>query len=232
VKSFCYLDWHLGLGDIIVCNAIVREKAMKYDHVLVPCYMHNEDSVRAMFRDVGNLAAYFVFEDGSGDMFHPEKILRGEVAMEAIDVVCLNASNPEWHTQPDSFDKKFYRLAGIPFEQRWSGFHAPCENQLPIPEEPFVLVHDDAPRGYAATRFNADKYPKDWIIIPVHKVSKSITDWIQRIEYAEEIHCINSAFLHLVESLYPTGKLVYHRYARDDGLMHQPDMRHPWNIID
>jgi hypothetical protein len=48
-----------------------------------------------------------------------------------------------------------------------------------------------------------------------------------------EIHCIDSSFYHLVESLQPKARLFFHRYARRNFIACVNDylMKHIWSIL-
>ena len=101
--------------------------------------------------------------------------------------------------------------------------------QLEWPEQAGFL-HDDRERGFAISKFL--RYP-----VVCQRVVKgeadSILSYARAIEHAPEVHLIDSAFVHLTESLAPRGALFLHRYARfwRQGWYDIP-LRHKWTIID
>lgn len=54
---------HLGLGDMIHCNGLVRAIAEKYDNVLVVCKTHNKQNVIEMYRDCNKIKIFDVSDD-------------------------------------------------------------------------------------------------------------------------------------------------------------------------
>lgn len=50
-----YIHHHLGLGDHIICNGMVRYFYKKYKKILLFCYTHNYENVNYMYRDLYNL---------------------------------------------------------------------------------------------------------------------------------------------------------------------------------
>ena len=61
-------------------------------------------------------------------------------------------------------------------------------------------------------------------------VTPRITDWTGVMACAEEIHCIDSAPMHLVESVPTCGKLFFHRYARKATT--HATLRKNWEVLD
>jgi hypothetical protein len=57
----------------------------------------------------------------------------------------------------------------------------------------------------------------------------SILRYVEALKNAEEIHCIDSSFLHLVERVETNGKLFYHKGARP----HSTDFnfKKDWTIV-
>jgi len=104
---------------------------------------------------------------------------------------------------------------GIPFIERWNSWYCPrdlnCEDEmikeLNLPDK-FILVHDISSVGTFDLKIKSN--------LPIVKVSKlkserSMFDWIGIIERATEIHCIDSSFIHLVNSVnLNTDSLYYH----------------------
>src|SRR5687767_9503298 len=59
---------HLGLGDALIINAIVRDRAATYDKVILPTKGRNQPSVSFMFRDLDNVKIEAVANDAFADM--------------------------------------------------------------------------------------------------------------------------------------------------------------------
>lgn len=194
--SILKLDWHLGLGDAIICNGLVRALAQQVDWLILPAYEHNRESVIHMFRDLDNV----VTMDEARWSIQPGRVLS------------IGMNNPAWGTiRP--FDRAFYHFAGVDFDARWDEFHIPesPETEIDPPEEPFGLIHHDVERKYVIE----DKWSQGSLrMIWTRPITSRISDWRKVIRLAGEIHCIDSSMLHLVESLPTTGRLFFHQYAR------------------
>jgi hypothetical protein len=185
---------HLGLGDHIVCNGLIRRIRKQTDVTLV---VKNENlhNVSRMFKDI------------------------------EIDYCLLEPGEPEhgtlgWNWGGDrstTFDEAFYKQAKIPFIERWNSFYVERDYEkerrlskhLELPSK-FCLVHDTASTG----KVDIDLKTK----LPIIRVCRtpvedSIFDWMGVIEKATEIYCINSSFIHLVDSMCPTAKLYFHNHS-------------------
>lgn len=210
-----FIHLHLGLGDALLCNAIIRKEAKEHCDVLIPAWHHNRKSVEFMFRDLSNVQVYVVRSDDeakqiSGNHDSLKLGFAGEGFNAAI------------------FDQEFYRQAGVPFEERWNGFKS-CRN--PDLEAkcnvPFRFVHDDWGRGFQITRIKEDDACP---IVRPHALP-NLFQFCWMLENAEEIHCINSSFLILADSI-PTPaakRLVFHWYARKTD---HPRLKKEWEILE
>ena len=75
-------------------------------------------------------------------------------------------------------------------------------------------MHEDASRDFTIDRnLIGTDLP---IVTPDSESSFLLTNYAAVIENATEVHCIESSFSALVESLNPQGKKFAHRYARPE----------------
>jgi hypothetical protein len=58
-----YIYHHLGLGDHIICNGLVRYYRDMYQKVTVFCKLHNFENVKYMYRDDENIIVLPIGED-------------------------------------------------------------------------------------------------------------------------------------------------------------------------
>ena len=199
-----FVDLNLGLGDAILCNGLIRELAKAHDPVVLPCWTWNLPSVCHMFSDLSHVRVHPVENDS----------LRGLPHLTSLPI-----GGP---VEGKTFDEAFYIRAGIPFEKRWESFFLPSsDSAVPPPINPYVLVFDTASGG---------RHP-----IPVEGLrpgkAPRIADWVPMIEAAEEVHCIDSAPLHLVESVPTKGKLFFYRNARSETSGLNVVLRKPWVVV-
>lgn len=209
---------HLGLGDHIICCGLVRHFARLHPHVFVLCKEHNCPSVKWMFADLKNLTVVDVLDD-----YHADRIVRMPqmTVGNRCDIMRLTASG-------HGFDRQFYSQAGVPFEERWSGFHverAPQQHYVPL--GPFCLIHDDHLRGFKI----ADPQGPNIIRVTYDPDTPNIFQWQAILEMAAVIHCIPSSFAILADSLTlrPDVKLFLHGSARPGWDQHTT--RYNWEIV-
>jgi hypothetical protein len=117
------------------------------------------------------------------------------------------------------FDRSFYDQVGLDFDLRWAGFKAPYNDQSAMDfyneiignGEPYALVHDTGSIG----SFNLNLDTNLRIIKIQAGLTDSLLNWKSIIENAEEIHCIDSSVIHLVDSLrVGASRLVFHDVGR------------------
>lgn len=204
------LRWHLGLGDAILCNGLVRELCKQHKHITLPCWPHNQASIEAMFSDLP--VAVVPIKSGQENHLNPIDfdLIEVELGLGHYGKGKLFRS---WRA---GWDRVFYEQAGIDHECRWSSFALPFEIPLNPPKID-RFVHDDPGRGYT---------------IKMHGVrpakEASIFDQLPLLAGASEIHCISSCFAILAEHLELSGRLFLHHYARKEPL---PTLRKSWAIL-
>ena len=143
------------------------------------------------------------------------------------DVLNLGSYGSNWLNDKNRrFDGNYYDQAGLSLECRWNSFR--YVRNMEREEELFkilgcevgkyIFVHDDVSRSF---KIDENKLPSGLRIIrPDPKLAKKyrIFDYLKVIENASEIHCIESSFGAMIESLeIPLPKFA-HRYARPEAI--------------
>lgn len=218
---------HLGLGDHIICNGLVRELSKDYDKTFLFCKPQNAESVADMYSDL-NLELIIGNDDTARDFIvaNPEK---------KYATVGFNGLN---NIEP--FDYQFYKLVGLNFEKRWDGFFVPTskkEDEL-YKKLSSIFEVDGFCGGYALCH-DDDRYEMDFdkikipLAISVQKLDGfSLPNWRKVIENAAEVHVIDSSVMFLVDSLPENGqKLFVHRYARENPFWQLPTLKRDWKIL-
>jgi len=216
-----------ALGDTIVIAGAVVVLAQRYGRLRYACLPAYERSVRDVFALNPEIEILVV---------RVGEVPRIVAEIKPADLILINT--PGAHLIPPDFDREswaswMYRQVDIPFAERWDSSPVKKAAQL-VPQLPWppgaAFLHDDAERGFAIEKFL--RYP-----VIFQRVTKgeaqSLLQYAQAIEQAPEVHCIDSVFVHLTESLEPRGELFLHRYARfwRRGWYDIP-LRHTWTIID
>ena len=217
---------HMGLGDSIIANAIVRHYAEKHRQVVVLCKQHNAATLDYLWRDKQNIETFSVNDDSEADDAAKSAFKAGFSILGLGDSKLIAFGADDFNL--DKFDQEFYRIANLPFSDRWDKFVCKRERALEVPgvpDEPFCLIHDDPKRGYAIK----EKHLPDMQRVRIEPgKSKNLFAWWNYIEEAEELHFIDSSPIIIADSLpeLTAKKLVFHAYARPCG--RPPTYRKPW----
>jgi len=207
-----------------MCHAIVRDRARSGEPIGLFVKHGYMQSVRCMYRDDPAIRLIAVEDD-----HEVRRMLR---------------RHPGWPVETIGFDylgddqadfaEAFYRQAGLPYSQRWDGFRLARDREREaavfrrlIPDgRPYIFLHGDPTRGY---RIDRTRIPSDMpVVFPSPGVTDTLFDYCGILEGAAEIHCMDSAFRHLVDSL-PTvpGKLFLHHYVKPFDV----PSRHAWQRL-
>lgn len=218
-----YILQHLGLGDHIMCNGLVRYYSKLNDSVHLFCKHNNVADVEYMFRDDSKIHIIPVSSDDDA-----WQKINSDINIKQNLVVVGHGGTPEkniqdvYHylNQGKRIDRTFYEMAEVPFEKKVTDFffQRNYENekqlifQLNPNNSPYIFIHDDPSRGY---HMDMNKVRKDlYIIRPVQGFN--LLDYIGILENAEEIHVMESSFQVLIDSqVFKKPRLFLHRYIRN-----------------
>jgi hypothetical protein len=221
------IESHLGLGDHLICQGLVREIARREPNKIFyfACLPRNYHSVTWMFQDLDNL---FVFCVSSG------REARQYSGFLNASIIYIGIKNVELQR----FDEFFYEQHQIPFNLRWTNakvFPGPhSENlyqQLNSGNDKYILVCDESSSGILNKELKI-RNTLNLKVIKTFPASNNIYDWTTLILKATEIHSIDTSFLHLVESvLYDQQPmpLYYHKIRTTIGKFSR---RLPWQEIE
>lgn len=192
-----FVKWHMGIGDIIATAAIVNKLSHETgEEIIVPTYAHNEESVKSIFVNVPNVKTCIVNND--------------EDFYKDCKTFSLGYYSPIKQREDEDFVQWFYRQAGMAYEERvkWCPVQEAAKKvkQTRVSDRfPYDFIHDVGSIGV----FRID-YQTDRMVFRPGKHG-SILQYVDLLKNATEIHCIDSSFFHLVESVETTGKLFYHK---------------------
>jgi hypothetical protein len=195
MKNEITIHHHLGLGDTIECNGIVRYYAEKYDKVHVFSKERNYNMISYMYRDNQNIVVHKVPENN--EYAGVSKFL------ENFEGSVLVPGHQNYFRK-DGWGpgETFYHLANVPWECRNSKFfferdlkkeQEVCDLINPDKER-YIFVHDDPSRGF---NLNIDTPYK----IIKNNPSVNMFNIVKLLEEAEEIHCMSSSILCLIDCL-------------------------------
>ncbi|MBK8913170.1 MAG: hypothetical protein IPM64_00980 [Phycisphaerales bacterium] len=237
-----FLRTHMGLGDHLVCNALVRHVA-RSAAVVLPVKPHNVAGVAFMLRDMP-VEVLPARDDAEADSLIAEA--RGP-RDELLNYCFFEGErNAQFMCTGITFDKFFYLLAGLPLGARYAGFavHRDAQREAALAERlapadgaPYVFLHEDPQRDFGIDRSRLrDDLP---IVRPTAGLTDNIFDYAGLIENAAEVHCFDSSFALLTDYMdLAPGRRYLHAYVRSyanvrNGRLLNPTYRETgWNRVE
>lgn len=195
---------HLGMGDHIICNGMVRNLYKTHKFIDLFCYDYNEKNVKYMYRDLTNFNTIPVASDEEANSM---------ISYRKINVLKIGFESLYIKTRSKTFDIDFYKMAGVPFNCKFDDFYFERDfskedsilNLINPNKEPYIFVHGD---------LDMTKVRNDLKIIH-NPINYSLFNLITLLENAEEIHVMESSLKCLINQyklLKP--KLFYHAYVK------------------
>jgi len=228
-----YIYTHLGLGDQICCNAIIRTYSNQYDKVFLFCKPKNTRNIMYMFRDNPKIFAMPMEESQISEFMkicpNNEYLIVGHKKLH--DELRKNLTA--------KFDKVFYKMAKVPFDDKWNKFYFQRNietekdvyyNKLGLTDHSeFIFVHDDAERPMIPS-----KLPSGIKIVKPDNKEISVFDFLFTIEKAKEVHVIDSSFFNLIDCIQlRNDNLFFHKYVKISlvGEGGTPTFKLNWNVL-
>ena len=203
-----YIYHHLGLGDSIICNGLVRHFAKEHTKLNVFSKSHNVDTLKFMYRDEPNIEIVSIGGDSQVTTY---------LSTNPFDVLIKAGFENLW-SSGKSFDMAFYISTGVDFEERWTGFKVERDtsrenalyDRLNDGVDDYIFVHDDD-----RYKIDLEKIRKDLRIIkPDISLTTNIFDYCYLIQKAKEVHTIESSFQFIIDSMALNSENYVHRYPR------------------
>lgn len=148
-KPECVLLLHQGIGDIMICNALIRYYSEQYSVILgiKPQYL---DNVKFMFRDIHDIQIFTAKDDQTlvNTVYTKYKNVR---------IVPVGFFKNSSLTIPENFCKTFYEDAHVNFETMYSHFFVIRDEHLEkklyddivsfLGTDRYIVIHDDPSRN-------------------------------------------------------------------------------------
>ncbi len=227
---------HLGLGDMIECSSIVREYYKQYNKVYLFCKSKYIDMVKTLYIDLKNLYLIPVSDDPT---FERNDVNNFFISNPEIQRFVLGHENyfskiTYYNNLNFSCSEAFYDLAKLPYSIKYKNFHLERNlleeerifNKLNSSNEKYIFIHDDSKRG-----FNLNIETKYKII--KNDVTENIFYMVKILEKAEEIHCMSSSFLCLIDCLSEKAdfKNLFLHYGIRNVAVSSNSISKKWKII-
>lgn len=224
---------HMGLGDHIICNAIVRRVA-EDDIVIVPVKRHYEASVKFMYSDDPRIKVVPFKDDAETDRYC---YFMEKEGLEIIWNGNVGSAKQIWDRSDRQWDQRFYEQMNLDFNLRWDNFQLPKNScdwkkifhmRFPgVEPKDYIFLHYTSSTG--EKKISGDFIGSKYKFIPDINFTDNIFDYTELLENAREIHCINSSFLCLADSLNLKGKLHFYASAQDVDF-NSPTLKSNWII--
>ena len=218
---------HLGLGDLILCNGLVRhlisaENNSKKNFLI--CKNSNLKSAKFMYRDIKNLKIIAINERKDVEKqvnlflkkFSNKEVNYIKIGYEfyvPTEFLNINSKDSRWPC-----DIVFYKQFNIPFKFRYTKSFWKRDlisekklfNKL-TNKKKYAFIHDDASRGLIIDEKHISKNLK----IIRNNNNELIFNYGLLLENADEIHIMESSFRQLMETLNIKTKKLFLYKGRD-----------------
>ena len=213
---------HLGLGDHIICNGLINYLS-KSKKIYLICKIQYYKNINYLYSQNKNVVVVpltkFMYKSTKSEKRFSR--IYSNLLRSKILYLGFNQQKGEY------FDELFYKHAAVDFSNRYDSFHVP-ENSVNMIEKPdveFRLVH----RESSIKNYNLKIKSDDLLTIFVtRELGKNIFSYIDLIRSATEIHCVDSAFIHLVDSFGLSSNLYFHNIRKDD---YRFNFKNNWKVI-
>lgn len=214
---------HQGLGDIIICNGLVNYLSEQFEKIILPisenyyeqiCYLYTENPKVEIIKIKNESEVY--------NIFHKKQILR--VGFEK---------------NFGKFNTSFYKQLNIPYSLSFDFFHVPRDNKKETElmnhlikihkvDTKYRLIHRSS--SYGQVELGLDGSLPNIYIEKDTDIFNNIFLYTKLIENAEEIHCIDSSILHLVERIPTKSNLFFHPIKKQGQGTEKLELYKDWNI--
>lgn len=199
---------HLGLGDQIVLNGLVRHFANIEDCVIIFSKMSHVPSVEFMYRDISDKIKVIGLEGNpnTNDMLkHSQgKVLR--LGVHSIDPITFSNIVAGPYSLYMNWVCLLYIQAGLHPNTMYKKFKIVRDTSIEFspPEKPYIFIHDDTQRG-RNIKVDTDKEIYRPTVSKVNADGSYVFDnfnifkYLTILENASERHMMNSSYNWLVE---------------------------------
>jgi len=201
-NSEVIIHHHSGLGDAIICNGMVNYLSEKFDKIYLAAHYKIYDHLN-----------YLYSENDAVELLHYEK---------AIDIYKnkkLPVLRVGFEKNSKKFNISFYDQLDLDYQISFDMFHIPSNKSKEINlqkhlfkeykvKNQYMLVHQVSSYGRVDLDIKSD-LEKIYVEMETD-IFKNLFFYKKVIEDSEEIHCIDSSFLHLVERVPTSAKLYFH----------------------
>ena len=210
-----FIHHHLGLGDHLDCNGMVRYILEKgdMDRVCVFSKSNYFDMIDYMYRETEDIEVIKISkEDEYGDVKRVVDENGGRLLV--VGHQYYPGKQAELSQNKNCWEF-FYEQIQVPYSVRYEYFQVERDEEeeqrvfdkLNPDNEPYIFIHEDADRGFLLNREHfIDKNLK----VIENDVTENIFHFTKILEDAQEIHCMESSFKTLIDFYCKQDNIFYH----------------------
>ena len=208
------LHHHLGLGDSIVCNGMVNYLSKDFEKIYLPVKDNNYKTIKFLYSE-NNRVEIFKVENETRE--NDVSNFANNNNLEILRVGFKNVGDTP-------FNKAFYKQLNLPYKYSIKYFSIPRSDSMQdnlmkhlveyykIKDNKFNVIHNESSgKKYELKNINGTN---NIFVSKESDIYGNMLLYKKLIENAEEIHCINSSFIHLVERVNNIGKIYYHHIRK------------------
>jgi len=219
MKKVIIVHQHLGLGDHIDCNGLVRSILDQYDEVRLFVKQKNIATISKMFNDEPRIVLVPIDTVATNEYKLVVDYCNSIKPENDVQYFFIQIGHSSYPQNPDpnrNCWEYFYEQAGVSLDAKKDRFFykqdAEAEDRvftkLNSENKPYAFVHDDPSRGF---EIDSESVASDLVIVK-NDMDENMLDFCKIIENASEIHCMESSFKSLVELMPTKGKLFFHDF--------------------
>ena len=206
-----YIYHHLGLGDHISCNGLVRTIVNKNKNNIYYLFCKNSlaDTIRFMYRDLGNIKVKPI-KSIHADKEIEKYLLKLKNKSKIIKIGFQNYNKIyakiNLKNNPVTYDMVFYKQMGINYKNRFTNCYwkrnKKEENRvyrklIKNPKKKYLFVHDEPSLDY---KIDQSFFSKGYEVIKNDK-NEILFNLAKVLENASELHLMESSIRNMAESL-------------------------------
>ncbi len=208
---------HLGLGDQIINKGAINVVSKNFKKIYLVSWRKFQNSMDYLYADLENVEMLYI-EPKNNEVGFDNYFLSVTKYADSKNLKVLKLGY-EHKKKGIPFYEAFYRQIKVDYQNSYSHFKVlrdkSSEKKLNdhifkyfnVSPENYKLVHKEHSSGKKSLRVSDEN------TIYVNKESDPFNNlflYIDLINNAKEIHCLNSSFCHLVDRVESKGNLFYH----------------------
>lgn len=234
---------HLGLGDQIMLNGMVRHFA-ETNHVNLFIKSTHEESIKFMYRDICDKVTLILLE--TTDLKEIESKVPNDSKVLPLATYGVNSDDWDKYTSITNWAHGVYLQAKVNPLYMYTKFKVMRDSSIQInpPSKDYIFVHDDPERN-RYINVETDKFiykPHAKLINKKDEIfqcdNPNIFSYIWLIENAKEVHCMNSSYNWMIELMKLGNKKTNFFHTNVAHLYYTPYVvktvfsDHVWTFVD